>query len=326
MNVIALVGERGREVVDFLEESLGAAGRARSRRRVRDQRRAQPGPPEGGVRRHRDRRILSRPGQARALHARFDHARRARPARGRAGGRRAARAAGLSAQRVRAAAPAARTDRDERARIDHRALHRAGRGRRHGRADRRRGARHPRRSRHPVARHRGPKSVARRRRAAVAVAPHERGRRARAPRRRPAPARAAGGLRAPARSDLAGRLPARRRSAHRSRHRRAWTRSPRSCASAPTRARPSPTPSPACAPSSTDVSSARSRTDERRQLPVLQDPRREDPVDHHVPRRGRVRVQGHRAQGAAARAGGPDPSRRRRWPTRRPRTPRCTAA
>jgi type III secretion protein N (ATPase) len=30
VNVIALVGERGREVVDFLEESLGAGGRARS--------------------------------------------------------------------------------------------------------------------------------------------------------------------------------------------------------------------------------------------------------------------------------------------------------
>src|SRR4051794_37747362 len=30
VNVIALVGERGREVVDFLEESLGPAGRARS--------------------------------------------------------------------------------------------------------------------------------------------------------------------------------------------------------------------------------------------------------------------------------------------------------
>src|SRR6476646_7765381 len=30
VNVIALVGERGREVVDFLEESLGSAGRARS--------------------------------------------------------------------------------------------------------------------------------------------------------------------------------------------------------------------------------------------------------------------------------------------------------
>src|SRR5204862_866597 len=30
VNVIALGGERGREVVDFLEESLGAAGRARS--------------------------------------------------------------------------------------------------------------------------------------------------------------------------------------------------------------------------------------------------------------------------------------------------------
>ena len=30
VNVIALVGERGREVVDFLEESLGAAGRARA--------------------------------------------------------------------------------------------------------------------------------------------------------------------------------------------------------------------------------------------------------------------------------------------------------
>src|SRR5206468_5570034 len=30
VNVIALAGERGREVVDFLEEGLGPAGRARS--------------------------------------------------------------------------------------------------------------------------------------------------------------------------------------------------------------------------------------------------------------------------------------------------------
>ena len=245
VNVIALVGERGREVVDFLEESLGAGGPGPLRRRLRDQRRAQPGAAEGRLRRHRNRRILPRSGPARAVHARLDHARRARPARGRPGRGRASGAPGLPAQRVRAAAAAARAHRDQRARIDHRALHRARRRRRHGGADRRRGARHPRRSRHPVARHRGAKPVARGRRAAVAVAPHERGRRSRAPCRRPALARAAGRLRAPARSDPARRLPARRRSAHRPRHRRAWTRSPPSSASEPTRARRSSKPRPA---------------------------------------------------------------------------------
>ena len=152
VNVIALVGERGREVVDFLEESLGDGGPRALGRRLRHQRRAQPGAPQVGVRRHRDRRVLPRAGAARAVHARLGDARRARPARGRPGRRRAARAPGLPAQRVRAAAAPARAHRQRRARLDHRALHRAGRGRRHGGADRRRGARHPRRPRHPVAR------------------------------------------------------------------------------------------------------------------------------------------------------------------------------
>ena len=55
-----------------------------------------------GVRRHGDRRVLPRPGQARAVHDGLGDALRARPARGRPGRRRAAGAAGLPAQRLRA--------------------------------------------------------------------------------------------------------------------------------------------------------------------------------------------------------------------------------
>ena len=92
----------------------GVAGTGGTRalgRRLRHQRRAQPRAPQVGLRRHRDRRVLPRPGPARAVHARLDHPRGARPARGRPGRGRAPGAPGLSAQRVRAAAAAARTDR-----------------------------------------------------------------------------------------------------------------------------------------------------------------------------------------------------------------------
>ena len=101
-------GRRARPRGGRLPRGLaGAGGAGALRRRLRDQRRAQPGAAEGGVRGDRGRRVLPRPGPARAVHARFDHAHRARPARGRPRRRRAARPAGLPAQRVRAAAAAA---------------------------------------------------------------------------------------------------------------------------------------------------------------------------------------------------------------------------
>ncbi len=184
VNVIALVGERGREVGEFLDASLGAAGRAALGRRVRDERRAQPRAPALGLRRDRHRRVVPGPGQARALHARLAHARRAGAARGGPRRGRAARAPGLPAQRLRQMLPRLleRTGTDD-ARLDHGALHRARRGRRHGRAHRRRGAGHSRRSRRAVARAGVARSLPRRRRPRVAVAPHER----RSPRRRTAP-------------------------------------------------------------------------------------------------------------------------------------------
>ena len=169
VNVIALVGERGREVVEFLEESLGEAGRARSvvvcatsdaPSLVRLKPPSWP-PRSPSTSARRGKRVLFM----------LDSVTRVA---------RAQREVGLAAGEppARQGYPPSvfallprlleRTGND--ARIDHRALHRAGRGRRHGGADRRRGARHPRRPRHPVARDRGPQPVAGGRRAAVAVA------------------------------------------------------------------------------------------------------------------------------------------------------------
>ncbi len=188
-------------------------------RGLRHQRRPQPGPPEVDVRRHLDRRVVPRSGAARAVHDGLGHPLRPRPARGRSGRGRAARPPGLSPQRVRHVAAAAGTDRQLRSGIDHRALHRAGRRRRHGRADRRRSPRYPRRPHHPGPRAGRPEPLAGHRRAAIPVARDAAGDRGRAPPGRGQGARAAGHLRAPARPHPAGRLPGRQRPAHRRGHR-----------------------------------------------------------------------------------------------------------
>ena len=53
VNVITLVGERGREVKDFLEQDLGAGRAERSVVVCATSQRTLPGAAEGGVRRHR---------------------------------------------------------------------------------------------------------------------------------------------------------------------------------------------------------------------------------------------------------------------------------
>ena len=85
------------------------------RRRGDERRRGARAPPRraGG---DRVRRVLPRRGRARAPARRLDHALRARPARGRPRGRRAAGAPRLSAERVRDAAAPARALRAKRAR------------------------------------------------------------------------------------------------------------------------------------------------------------------------------------------------------------------
>ena len=149
--------------------------------------------PRGGLRRHDGGRAFPRPGQVGAAADGQRHPVLPGVARDRAVGRRAAGDARLSAQRVRRTAapagarrprtgPAGRSDRPH-----HRAVHRAGRGRRPQRTGRRRGARHPGRPRRAGSPHRRGRPLSGGRRAALAVA-----RRARAAtRRRRTPWRAA---------------------------------------------------------------------------------------------------------------------------------------
>ena len=145
INVICLVGERGREVLEFMERDLGPEGLARSVVVVRDLRPARARAPEGRLHGDGDRGVLPRPGPRRDADDGLGHPLRHGPARGRPGHRRAAGHARLHAERVRHAAEAARALGHLPGRLDHRALHRARRRRRHERADRRRRARHPRR-------------------------------------------------------------------------------------------------------------------------------------------------------------------------------------
>ncbi len=153
VNVIALVGERGREVREFIERDLGdALERSVVVVATSDQPalvRIKAAFTATTIAEHfRDQ------GHDVMLDDGLGHALCDGPARGGPGDRRAARHARLHAQRVRAAPAPAGARRHQHQRFDHRAVHGAGRRRRHERADRRRGARDPRRARraHPLAR------------------------------------------------------------------------------------------------------------------------------------------------------------------------------
>jgi len=74
ISVIALIGERGREVQEFLENSLGEEGLKRACRHRLDGRRTAAPPRSRGKGRLRSLRIFSRPGQARLTSYGFTHA------------------------------------------------------------------------------------------------------------------------------------------------------------------------------------------------------------------------------------------------------------
>ena len=170
VNVIALVGERGREVREFIERDLGDALRAQRRRR-RHLRPARPRPHQGRVHGHRDRRALPRPGRRRDADDGLGDARGHGPARGRPGRRRAARHPRLHAERLRPAAAAPGALGHEPRGRHHRAVHRARGRRRHERAGRRRGALDPRRPRRAQPPPRARRPLPGHRRAAVRLAP-----------------------------------------------------------------------------------------------------------------------------------------------------------
>ncbi len=147
VSVIALVGERGREVREFLEDDLGTRRPGPLRRRGGDLGRTRPDAHARGLHRHPHRRVLPRPGPGRRPDDGLPDPRGHGPARDRPVRRRAARHPRLPAVDLFHPGPAAGARRHRRNRLRHRHLHRAGRRRRPQRTDRRRGPVHPRRAR-----------------------------------------------------------------------------------------------------------------------------------------------------------------------------------
>ena len=163
VSVIGLIGERGREVQEFLQDDLGEEGLARSVVVVVHLRRAGPDAPAGRLSDARHRRVFPRPGQGRAVL--MDSVTRFAMAQ---------REIGLSAGEPPTAKGYTPTVFTELPRLleragpgtgrghHHRPVHRAGRRRRPQRADRRRRARHPRRPHRDGARDRRARPLSRR--------------------------------------------------------------------------------------------------------------------------------------------------------------------
>ena len=219
--VVGLIGERGREVKEFVERILGPEGRRRSVVVASPGRQSAADPPARRLARHVHCRIFSRARTVRAAHHGFVDAIRPGAARDRPRHRRSAGHAWLSAVGVRAASRAgrARRQRRDRARLDHRVLYGAHRRRRPAGSDRRRGARHPRRPRRAVAAHRRSRAVPGHRRRSLGEPRDARNHPART-RRAGAPLPPDPGyLPAASRSHLHRRVPEGQRSARRRRHR-----------------------------------------------------------------------------------------------------------
>ena len=164
--VIALVGERGREVREFLDDTL-SDNRAQRRRRGLDRRRKPDDAPPRAEDGDDGRRIFSRPRPIGAADHRFRHPLRPCRARRGAGRRRARGGARLCAERVLRAAAAAGARRPGRRRLrrDHRRVLGAGRRRRSQRPRRRQHPRHARRPYRARPRHRRSGPLSRRQRA-----------------------------------------------------------------------------------------------------------------------------------------------------------------